>query len=57
MNGVATITLDGSSIGEPADFSSAFFHATASPIPHYGESVTARQELRLNQPGQTTRDN
>jgi RNAse (barnase) inhibitor barstar len=33
---VATITLDGDSISEPADFYSAFFHATAGLIPDYG---------------------
>jgi RNAse (barnase) inhibitor barstar len=33
---VVMITLDGNAIGEPADFYSAFFHATAGLIPDYG---------------------
>jgi RNAse (barnase) inhibitor barstar len=33
---VASITLDGNSIGEPADFYSAFYHAMADLIPDYG---------------------
>jgi RNAse (barnase) inhibitor barstar len=33
---VATVTLDGDSIGEPADFFAAFFDATVGLIPDYG---------------------
>jgi RNAse (barnase) inhibitor barstar len=33
---VATITLDGDSICDPADFYASFFNATAGMIPDYG---------------------